>query len=67
MKQECSCSAQFIEAEQNYVNKNVEVDGKKTLKSNNIKSCKLAAQYFLKIVINKDETVIMFLEIHTHL
>jgi hypothetical protein len=46
----------------NVYTKKVEEDRKKTLKSNNIKYFKLALHNFFE----KNETVIMFLEIHAH-
>jgi hypothetical protein len=66
MKQECRCSALFIDAEWKCVHKKEDERRNKTLKSRNIKYFGLIAHYFFQKVINKNETVIMFLEIHTH-
>jgi hypothetical protein len=44
----------------------VEADRKKTLKLSNIKYLKLAVHCFAEKVINKNETVTMFLKIHTY-
>jgi hypothetical protein len=46
--------------------KNVEADRKKTLNSSKINYFKLSVHYFFEKVINKNETVVMFLEIHTY-
>jgi alpha/beta superfamily hydrolase len=66
MKQECRCSALFIDAERKCVLKKEDEDRNKTLKSRNVKYFRLTAHYFFEKVINKNETVIMFLEIRTH-
>jgi hypothetical protein len=66
MKQEYSCAALFIDAEQICVHNKVEVDRRNTLKSSNIKYFKLTVQYFFMKVINKNESITMFLEVHTH-
>jgi hypothetical protein len=54
MKQECSCSALFIDAEGKCVHKKVEVDGKKTLKSSDTEYFKLTVHHFFEKVINKN-------------
>jgi hypothetical protein len=66
MKQECICSLLFIDAERKCVRKKVVVDRKKNLKSSNIKHFNLTVHYFFEKVIFTNETVVMFLEIHTH-
>jgi hypothetical protein len=39
---------------------------KKTLKLSNMKHSKLAVHFFFEKVISKNETIVMFLEIHTY-
>jgi hypothetical protein len=66
MKKEWNCSLLFIDSERKYLHQKVEVGRKKTLKSSNIKCFKLTVHYFFQEVINKNETVVIFLEIQTH-
>jgi hypothetical protein len=54
------------DAERKYVHEKVEVHRRKTLKLSDIKYFKMTIRHFFEKIISKNETVIMFLEIHTH-
>jgi hypothetical protein len=56
----------LIDTQQNCVYKKEEVDEKKVVKSSNIKYYELTVHHFFEKIINKDETVVMYLEIHSH-
>jgi hypothetical protein len=67
MKQEFRYSALLLEAERKFAPKSVEVDGKRTLRTNNIKYCNVTVHYFFEKNISKNDRHNVFQNPYTSL